>query len=115
MKSISIVLITLITVSCASPQKKEGYPQFFQGRATDDCEFIGYVESESNRSDPEKSFSDGKESVLKKAYAQEANAVKIVNINKVVSQIRLSAEAYRCPSLERLKLTSEPRLNFNGF
>lgn len=115
MKSILSIGIIFLSIGCTTMANKEDYPKFFQGRANEDCEFIGYIESDSDKSSPEASFEKSKAVLLDKANKQKANAVKVVNTNKVLNKISLSAESYQCPNLEKMKITDEARLNFNGF
>lgn len=94
-----IFCLLFLLSGCSTVQKGDSFPKFFQGKVPDDCDFMGYVDGESKQDNPETSFNISKKLVLHKAYEQQSNAVKIININKILNKVSISAEAYRCHSL----------------
>lgn len=115
MKIINIIFLSLIISGCSSFGKRGTNPdiQFFQGKASDDCEFLGYIDSEASEKNEEDSFDECKEELYQQAYKYRANALKIVTVNRVLSKINISAEAYRCSSLIKLKVSEETKLDFS--
>lgn len=113
MNKFTYILLCLVMAGCATTGKKISGVEFFSGRAADDCDFLGYIESESTKSSEDASYDDARYEILKQAQHYHANAVKFISVNRVITKINLSAEAYKCPSLVKLKITDENHLNFD--
>ena len=110
MKRLMLFLLLPIA-ACSSAPSKNG-PHFFLGRESDECVFVGYLNSSSHESSEDKSFAEAKKQLLKQSQAVGANMLKIVNVNRMVTAVSLSVESYRCSSLLKLQITDDPKIDF---
>jgi hypothetical protein len=106
-----MLLFLLLMTACSSAPTK-GEPHFFLGRASDDCDFVGYIDGAAQEKDEDRSLSEAKKRIIKQAEKSGANMLKIVNVNRMLTSLSLSAEAYRCSSLLRLKIADDAKLDF---
>lgn len=106
-----MLLFSFVISACSTSPTKES-PHFFQGKASDDCDFMGYLDSSVKEESEDKSFIFAKKEIILHAQKVKANVLKIVNINRMAGAVSISAEAYKCSNLLKLKIADDPKLDF---
>jgi hypothetical protein len=107
-----LMLFLLLSLSACSTAPARDDAHFFDGKASDDCEFIGYLDSSAHEETQEKSYTLAKKDLVAHAKKVKANMLKIVNVNRMTSAVSLSVESYRCSNLLQLKITDDAKLDF---
>jgi outer membrane PBP1 activator LpoA protein len=108
-----MVLSLIILSACASTPARESI-HFFQGKANDDCEFVEYLDAYSSKDTEEKSYDEAKRNLMADAKKDRANMLKVVNVNRTINAISLSAEAYYCSNLLQLKISDDSKMDFRN-
>lgn len=114
MKTFALMMLCLLMAGCATTGKKVEGVFSFSGKPADDCEFLGYIESEATKGTEADNYDEARYGIMKQAEHYHANAVKFMSVNRIVSKISISAEAYKCPNLLQMKVTDESHLSFDA-